>query len=91
MGVIFYLYLFLGGGSNGVVLNLGEAYLDNFEVAAKLIGWPLATDLDRDGFIDWGDVMVISEYWLDTSPDKADLNKDGIVNFLDFAKFALVW
>ena len=48
-------------------------------------------DLDCDGSIGFGDVAVISENWLSSSPEKGDLNSDGIVNFVDFADFADVW
>jgi len=51
-----------------------------------------AYDLDDNGSVDWSDVQLIREYWLNNSPDiKADFNKDGIVNALDFAEFALIW
>jgi hypothetical protein len=57
----------VGGGSDGVALGSGEAYLDNFEIAtATLLGWPPATDLDSDGFIGWGDVSIMRGNWLDT-------------------------
>ena len=80
----------IGGGSDGVALGSGEAYLDNFEIAtATLLGWPPATDLDSDGFIGWGDIAVMRENWLGTGP--GDINNDGIVNFLDFAELGLAW
>ena len=80
----------IGGGSAGAALGLGDAYLDNFEVTtATLLGWPPATDLDSDGFIGWGDVRVMSHYWLDINP--GDINGDGIVNFKDLAEFGLAW
>jgi len=80
----------IGGGSAGAALGLGDAYLDNFEVTtATLLGWPPATDLDSDGFIGWGDVKVMSQYWLDINP--GDINGDGIVNFKDLAEFGLAW
>jgi len=56
---------------------------------------PPATDLDSDGFIGWGDIGVMNEYWLgdpNTDPNvKGDLNSDDIVNFLDFAEFGPPW
>lgn len=63
------------------------------DVHAERAFWPLATDLDGDGFIGWGDVGVISENWLRTGQDivKGDLNGDDIVDFLDFAEFATDW
>ncbi|MBN2455278.1 MAG: hypothetical protein JXB29_01870, partial [Sedimentisphaerales bacterium] len=86
----------IGGGSDGVTLSSGNAYLDNFKIIrAKLIGWPPATDLDGDGFTSIGDIAIMNEYWLcDPNADpnvKGNLNNDDIVNFLDFAEFGLVW
>ena len=86
----------IGGGSDGVYLGPGEAYLDNFKIIrAKLLGWPPATDLDGDGFIGWGDIKIMCEHWLadpNTDPNiEGDINKDEIVNFLDFAELALAW
>jgi len=52
-------------------------------------------DLDCDGSIGFGDLAVICENWLETGPDvPGDFYKeeeDDIVNFLDFAEFALIW
>ncbi|MHC4739674.1 MAG: InlB B-repeat-containing protein [Planctomycetota bacterium] len=51
-----------------------------------------AGDFDYSGIIDWEDVNVISENWLDTgSCVEGDLNNDNIVNFPDFAEFGRVW
>jgi hypothetical protein len=83
----------LGGGSDGSGVSDGQAYWDNFEVTSgQLIGWPPATDLDHSGFIDWGDVLKFGEYWLQSGPNiPADFDKNGIVDFEDFAEFALSW
>ncbi|MBA7630952.1 hypothetical protein ES703_38479 [subsurface metagenome] len=83
----------IGGGSELAGLEQGEAYLDNFEVtAATLFGWPPATDIDDSGFIDWGDIGEMSAYWLATgSGIPADVDNDGIVNFVDFAEVGLAW
>ncbi len=49
-------------------------------------------DLDCDGYIGWGDVAAISEYWLATDLDiKADIDDDGAVNFVDFAELGIAW
>jgi len=88
------VYVVIGGGSDGAVLDgSGEAYLDNFEVGtATLLGWPVATDLDGDGLIGWGDVAEISEHWLEIGQGiKGDINNDETVNFPDFAELALEW
>jgi len=85
--------LSIGGGSDGVALDPGEAYLDNYETTkAKLIGWPPATDLNSDGFIDWLDIAEMRANWLYTGANpECDLNNDEIVNFLDFEEFASIW
>ena len=86
------VYVDIGGGSEGAVLSSGKAYLDNFRITeAALLGWPPATDLDGDGFIGWGDIGVMNEYWLTDPNVKGDLNNDDIVNFLDFAEFGPAW
>jgi parallel beta-helix repeat protein len=52
-------------------------------------------DFEPDGDIDADDLKILCQEWLQTSGTlKADIApdpKDGIVNFLDFAKFALYW
>jgi hypothetical protein len=51
-------------------------------------------DLDYDCYIDWGDIAVIGQNWLQTGENlPGDLHKDAdnTVNFLDFAEFANVW
>ena len=85
----------IGGGSSSVSLGPGEAYLDNFEVVtAALFGWPPATDIDGNGFIEWCDLKMMCENWLLVGPDiLGDIHKDenNTVNFLDFAEFAPAW
>jgi hypothetical protein len=85
----------IGGGSEFVELSAGEAYLDNFEVSTgALLGWLPVTDLDDSGFIDWGDIKVISDNWLATGVgvEGGDIvGDDDIVNFRDFAEVGLAW
>ncbi|MHC4396973.1 MAG: InlB B-repeat-containing protein [Planctomycetota bacterium] len=51
-----------------------------------------AGDFDDSNTIDWDDVNVMTEHWLDTgSCVEGDLNNDDIVNFPDFAEFGRVW
>ena len=85
--------LAIGGGSDGDYIGNGRAYLDNFEVtSAVLFGWPVATDLNKDGFIDWLDVEAMSTHWLQPgSGIEGDFNNDGIENFADFAALAIAW
>jgi hypothetical protein len=53
----------------------------------------LDADLNDDGIVDYGDILVFSENWLgDGGPCvRADLNKDGVVDFADFAILANSW
>jgi len=82
----------IGGGSDRVLLGPDEAYLDNVEATtATLLDWPPITDLDRDGFIGWGDIRILSENWLTDSYSEGDISNDGTVNFVDFADFARSW
>jgi hypothetical protein len=51
-------------------------------------------DLDCNGSIGFGDLAIMCENWLDIGPNlPGDFYKDdgNIVNFLDFADFALIW
>jgi len=48
-------------------------------------------DLDCDGTMGFGDFAVLADYWLATGPGiPADIYPDQIVNFLDFAKLAIM-
>ena len=83
----------IGGGSNNAAISSGKVYLDNFAVnSGVLLDWPPTTDINGDGYIDWLDIGVLSEQWLEAGEDlDADINGDNKVNFKDFAKFADVW
>jgi hypothetical protein len=49
-------------------------------------------DLDCSGNIDWGDLSVIAQNWLQNDEAMAGgFIIDGRINFLDFAAFASVW
>jgi serine protease len=53
-----------------------------------------AGDFNRDGAVDYEDLAVLAGYWLQNEPsvDIAPLNSpDGIINMLDFARFAQDW
>jgi O-glycosyl hydrolase len=61
-------------------------------------GQGLPADLTKDCYVDWQDLKVMVDYWLNTecSPPEncggADFGPvDGIVNFLDFSDFADQW
>jgi serine protease len=50
-------------------------------------------DFNCDGSVDFEDLATLTAYWLENEPsvDIAPEAGDGIVNFLDFAKFAENW
>jgi hypothetical protein len=81
----------VGGGSDGGGTDDGQAYLDNFEVtSARMLRWPVASDLNNDGYIDLLDIAVMSDNWLRTgSGITGDLNSDDTVNFIDFADITI--
>jgi hypothetical protein len=80
----------VGGGASGIAIGPGKAYLDSFEVVkAGLLGWPPATDIDGNGYIEIYDLARMCENWLSTG--KGDINNNGIVDFPDFAELGLAW
>ncbi|MFA5239525.1 MAG: dockerin type I domain-containing protein [Phycisphaerae bacterium] len=59
---------------------------------------PLAGDLVIDGLVDGSDLAELCYYWLENNGDRsndyyerADTNRDGAVNLLDFAMLASNW
>jgi hypothetical protein len=84
------VYVSIGGGSAGVAINSGEAYLDNFEMAkADLLDWPPVTDLDNNGFIEIYDLAILCDEWLENG--LADFDHSGSVDFQDLAEFGWAW
>ncbi len=80
----------VGGGSTGAAIGSGEAYFDNFEMQkGKLLGWPPATDIDSNGFIELNDLVEMCESWLEGGP--GDIDNSGIIDFYDFAEFGPAW
>jgi hypothetical protein len=78
------------GGSSGVALGAGVASMDNFDAnSANLLGWPPATDLDVNGYIELDDLVIMCENWLDSG--EGDIDNSGNVDFRDFAEFGLAW
>lgn len=80
-------------------VDLGSAGRDNS------YGWglinPLAAlryffargDFNFDGFVDWADLQILSEHWLENRPafDIYPANGDNIINFRDLALLAANW
>jgi len=60
---------------------------------AALNYYHIPGDFDYDGSVDFEDLRILVSYWLVDEPlvDIAPAGGDGIVNFLDFAKFAESW
>jgi hypothetical protein len=86
-----HVTVFAGGGGRGVNLAYGQVWLDNLEInEAVLTDWPPATDIDKDGYIGWGDLWLLVDHWMEYYPP-ADINKDGRVNFKDFALLVAGW
>jgi hypothetical protein len=82
--------VYLDGSSSGAALDSGEAYLDNFEMAkATLLGWPPATDIDGNGFVEMDDFVIMCDNWLKSG--EGDVDTDGDIDFYDFAEFGLAW
>ena len=79
-----------GGSSAGAALEAGEAYVDNYEMnKGGLLGWPIAADLDGNGYIDLLDLEILCGNWLDSGA--GDFDNNGSVNFYDYAELGLGW
>ena len=50
-----------------------------------------AGDLNDDCAVNWLDLKILSENWLQVGPNQADLYQDNIVNCKDFALLAETW
>jgi predicted aspartyl protease len=73
-------------------------FLDFAVLADQFLGGiivPIPGDITNDGKVDWYDLKVLAEQWLqppgEPSADIAPTPADGIVNFLDFAILANHW
>ncbi len=53
----------------------------------------LVSDFNRDGTVDFKDLAELVEYWLENEPPKDIFPSegDGIIDFLDFSRFAQDW
>jgi len=49
-------------------------------------------DLDGNGSLDYGDIIILTENWLsETMPNNCDLNGDMRVDFADYTQFINFW
>jgi hypothetical protein len=56
------------------------------------LGHDLSVDLDKDCYVGLSDLAIFSGVWAQQGPSLvADINGDGIVDFLDFAEMAMHW
>ena len=84
------VYVSIGGGSSGVTISPGDAYLDNFEMkSAGLLDWPPANDIDGNGFIEIFDLELLCDNWLGSG--QGDIDNSGNVDFPDLAELGLAW
>lgn len=62
-------------------------------LSGQLTAEPLLADFNDDGSVDLEDLAILAGCWLGSEPsvDIAPPGGDGIVNFLDFARFAEDW
>lgn len=77
-------------GTTGWDQQYGWGLVDAY---AALNYFHIPADFNYDGCVDFDDLRTLSMSWLEDNPvvDIAPPGGDGIVNFLDFAKFAQSW
>jgi len=84
----------------GGILYYGASQLDNNTYQYGdyyLYDMPIAparttADFNGDGIVDVQDLLAIAEHFCECGQDlRADVNSDGLVNYLDFAMFAWRW
>ena len=72
-------------------INMG-AYGGTAEASMALPGWALLADLTNDRIVDFNDLAVFVEYWLDSGQCiPGDLNRNESIDFTDFALMAFHW
>ena len=86
---------FTATGAGDVVVTMTRGPLNGFELIA-LISGPPAGDLDDNGVVDWNDLSILLEQWLDRCRvdewcGGRDLNQSSRVDFGDFALLASDW
>ena len=74
---------------NNVRLNIG-AYGGTVEASMGPVGWALLADMNNDGDVSFADVGIWAGYWLEAGSElPGDLNRDGVVDWLDYALVGL--
>jgi hypothetical protein len=80
------------------LLDDGEQYVPSEPFTIVFNTEPLAGDLVVDGIVDMADMLELSFFWLATDAgrdndycERADANRDGVVNLRDFALMASNW
>ncbi|UCE99972.1 MAG: S8 family serine peptidase [Planctomycetota bacterium] len=75
----------------GTLINNQQHY--SLILSGQLTAQPLLGDFNDDGSVNFEDLATLLSYWLtdESSVDIAPLSGDGIINFLDFARFAQDW
>jgi hypothetical protein len=90
------IYIGFGNKESPTPGGSGTVYIDDIRLyqaefyEPECPPWP--PDLARDGSIDYGDIAVIVNYWLQTPPDpNIDLYIDGTIDFRDIAELGNIW
>jgi len=88
----------IGGGSVDIVLSLGDAYLDNFEVTRATLVLDSVADFNNDGDVDFEDFAILGLAWRSSISDDNynpiyDISEpsDGIVDERDLAILCDNW
>jgi hypothetical protein len=76
---------------NNIRINMG-AYGGTAEASKTPANWRNIADLTNDWTVDFNDLKVFVDYWLDTGECiPSDLNRSQSADFIDFAIFAENW
>jgi parallel beta-helix repeat protein len=76
---------------HGRRINIG-AYGGTAQASMSLSDAGNAADLNHDSWVDYNDMVLLTKKWLyDKVPLAEDLDRDGVVNFSDFAVFVGNW
>jgi len=77
--------------ANNIRINVG-AYGGTAEASKSPSNWRSIADLTNDWAVDYKDLKVFTDYWLDSGQCiPSDLNRNQFVDLLDFAIFAKNW